>query len=164
MTERGLTTEGKEAAMVDSVKALRRAGAVLVLCMLAGCRFTNSPPDTPAAPTGPELLYLDSTHVVSASYVSSGTDPDGDSVYLDIGLEIGDYSTENWSRLIGSGDTVNTQYEWYNSGTYRLRVRALDEHGYYSDWSQWLTITVHEPVGSKEDESGQGPDMKEESR
>jgi predicted phage tail protein len=154
----------KGAAMTYDLKAVFRAGAVLALCLAAGCKFKNSPPDTPAMPTGPTLLSLDSTSYVSASYVSSATDPDGDSVYLGISSDYGGYPSDNWSRLVGSGDTVITQFEWYNSGTYKIRVRALDEHGSYSDWSQWLTITVEPTAGRMKGEFRQGPDTKKESR
>ena len=150
--------------MMYGLKAVCRAWAVLALCLAAGCKFKNNPPDTPATPTGPTLLYLDSTSQVQPSYVSSATDPDGDSVYLCFGYEDRGYEYVSWSGLVASGDTASWQFSWYNSGTYRLRVVALDQHGYYSDWSQWLTITVEQPVDRMKEESGQGPDMKEKSQ
>ena len=151
--------------MPYSLNAVCRAGAVLALCLAAGCKFKNNPPDTPATPTGPTLLYLDSTSYVSASYVSSAADPDGDSVYLGFGSDYNStHEYNNWSGLVASGDTASWQFDWYNSGTYRLRVRALDQHGYYSDWSQWLTITIEEPAGRMKEEFRQGPDTKKESQ
>ena len=151
--------------MPYSLNAVCRAGAVLALCLAAGCKFKNNPPDTPATPTGPTLVYvdLDSMPYASASYVYSATDPDGDSVCLGIVSDNGSYPYENWSGLVASGDTTSTQFSW-SIGTYRLRVRALDQHGYYSDWSQWLTITVSESVGRMKEESRQGPDTKKESQ
>ena len=146
--------------MMYGLKAVFRAGAVLALCLAAGCQFRNNPPDNPVTPAGPSEVFANST----ASYIFSATDPDGDSVYLCFSSDDAGYGYTNWSNLVASGDTVSSQFNWYNSGTQRLRVRALDEHGYYSDWSQWLTITVKEPVGRMKEESRQGPDMKEESQ
>jgi hypothetical protein len=122
-------------------RILCRAGTVLLLFMLAGCPFRDNPPDTPSAPTGPTLVYREST----AAYSASATDPDRDSVYLGFDYDSGNgYYNESatWSRLVASGDTVSVEFHWWYAGTYKLRVRALDVHGYYSDWSQWLTITV----------------------
>jgi hypothetical protein len=140
---------------------LARAGAVLALCLAAGCQFKNNPPDTPAAPTGPTLVYED-----TAAYVASATDPDGDSVYLGYNIiragNPSDYT--RWTELIGSGDSVSMRCDFYEGGTYTLRVRAVDEHGYYSDWSQWLTITVEYRTGRMKDEPKQGPDTKKESQ
>ena len=147
---------------------LARAGAVLALCLAAGCAFKNNPPDPPATPTGPTLVYRDTlSYVASAEYVSSATDPDGDSVYLGYNINyVGGYSSDyvNWTQLVGSGDTASWQCDFNEGGTYRLRVRALDEHGYYSDWSQWLTITVEWWTGRMKDEPKQGPDTKKESQ
>jgi hypothetical protein len=146
--------------MPYSLNAVCRAGAVLALCLAAGCKFKNNPPDTPAMPTGPTEVFTNS----NASYVSSAADPDGDSVYLCFSSDGAGYGSTNWSSLVASGDTASWQFTWYNSGTYRLRVRALDQHGYYSDWSQWLTITVEEPAGRRKEEFRQGPDTKKESQ
>jgi hypothetical protein len=107
------------------IMVLRRAGAVLLLFGLAGCQFRNNPPVTPAIPTGPtEVCYGRAT-----SYVSSATDPDGDSVYLSFSSDFGGYEHSDWSRLVASGDTASKEYNWYDSGTCRLRVRVLDQHG-----------------------------------
>jgi hypothetical protein len=143
MTERDLTSEGKEAAMKCSVKTLRRAGALLALCLAAGCQFRDNPPNAPLTPTGP----TDVPKQASVFYYSSANDPDGDSVYLGLNFTFGDATpTENvrWSRLVGSGDTVSVFDDFWKAGTFRVRMRALDVHGYYSDWSQPLTVTVTE--------------------
>jgi hypothetical protein len=142
------------------IMALRRATAVLLLLGLAGCAFKNNPPDTPATPTGPTEAYSNQT----MSYVSSTTDPDGDSVYLSFSSDLGGYEYSEWSPLVASGDTVSKKYSWYNSGTYKVRVRALDQHGSCSDWSQWLVITVRETTGLIEGGFGQGSDKRKESQ
>jgi len=142
------------------LKAVCRAGAVLALCLAAGCKFKNNPPDTPATPTGPTEVLTNST----ASYVSSAVDPDGDSIYLSFSSDLGGYEYSEWSRLVASGDTASKEYTWYNSGTCKVRVRALDQHGSYSDWSQWLVITVRETTGPVKGDFGQGPDKRKESQ
>ena len=141
------------------LESLVRAGAVLALCLAAGCQFKNNPPDTPAAPTGPTEVPLWST----PSYVASAVDPDGDSVYLSFNTDLDNYG-DRWSGLVASGDTVSQQFNPYSIGTFTVRVRALDEHGYYSDWSQMLTITVEESAGRMKDGSGQDLDTKKESQ
>ena len=146
--------------MTHVLGLLVRAGALLALCLAAGCAFKNNPPDTPAVPTGPTQVLADSP----ATYVYSATDPDGDSVYLGLDSDFGGYEYVDWSRLFASGDTASTEFGWGDSGTYRLRVRALDVHGYYSDWSPWLTIRVERPAGGMTDGPRQGPDKRKESQ
>ena len=121
---------------------LVRAGAVLLLCLAAGCAFKDNPPNTPAVPTGPTVVSTD-----TASYSSSATDPDGDSVCLGFNFQYGDRQADEyavWTEMGGSGETAGHKFYFYDNGTCRVRVRALDVHGYYSDWSEWLTITVYQ--------------------
>ena len=146
--------------MTRSSAFLVRAGAVLALCLAAGCKFKNNPPDTPVTPTGPTEVFTYSP----VSYVSSAADPDGDSLYLCFNSDEAGYGFTNWSSLVASGDTVSVEINWYNSGSQTLRVRALDQHGYYSDWSQTLAVTVEWPTGGVKDKSKQGPKREKESQ
>jgi hypothetical protein len=129
-----------EAAMLISVNTCGRAGAVLLFCVLAGCQFRNNPPGTPAVPTGPTVVYGSSQQI---PYFSSAVDPDGDSVYLGFdsyAVGNGGSSYYQWTRLVGSGDTASSAFYFYAEQTYEVRVRALDEHGAYSGWSEPLSV------------------------
>jgi hypothetical protein len=127
--------------MTSGRRFITPLAVLLFVLMFAGCPFKDNPPDTPAAPTGPTEVDRESTY----PYFATTTDPDGDSLYLEFSYNTGSYEYSSWSEQLGSGGTASVQVTWWSgSGDNSIRVRALDVHGLYSDWSPALNITVHE--------------------
>ena len=86
-------------------------------------------PNTPFVPSGPTEVAKDSL----ASFLSSATDPDGDSVA--IRFDWGDGDTSDWSSLVESGTSASDTHRWSSADTYEVRAQARDAHGASSAWS-----------------------------
>jgi hypothetical protein len=80
-------------------------------------------PNTPSVPSGPTEVEKDSL----ASFLSSATDADGDSVA--IRFDWGDGDTSDWSSLAESGTSVSDKHRWSAVDTYEVRAQARDAHG-----------------------------------
>ena len=95
----------------------------------------NQAPVKPNKPSGPTYGRINKKY----TYTAVTTDPDGDKLqYLfDWGNEEGN---SGWipKEHVESGKTVSASYTWenFNSGT--LRVKARDEYGAESEWSDGL--------------------------
>jgi len=96
----------------------------------------NDPPEKPAKPTGategkPNIEY---------TFNTSTTDPDGDQIYYQ--WNWGDGNTSTWLGPSESQEIINTNYTWSIKGTYEITVKAKDENGHESTWSDPLSITL----------------------
>ena len=100
----------------------------------------NQPPNTPSKPSGPTSGLINTSY----SFSTSTTDPDGDQIQYEWdwwGIEV----PYTQSEIVDSG-TVNTQsHHWHTPGTYAVMVRAEDEEGDHSGWSNPLYITITLP-------------------
>ena len=97
----------------------------------------NSPPSKPNKPSGPSYGNAG----VSYTYSTSATDPDGDKIRYGWDWN-GDGTVDEWTDLYDSGITVNVSHSWSNIGEYKVKVKAKDEHGVVSQWSNSLTVTI----------------------
>lgn len=95
----------------------------------------NRAPNRPSRPIG--LIFCKKG--VLYPYTSRATDPDRDRIH---------YSWEcsnGWGMstvLYESGERCRIWYSWNESGVYKIRVQAMDEHYTYSEWSKPLPILV----------------------
>jgi hypothetical protein len=96
----------------------------------------NHLPDKPGIPNGPVLTLVGKNYI----YSFSTTDPDGDKFRFE--LDHGD-GTSSWtSKYVEAGDRIGVS--WNRAGTYEVRVRAEDEYGGRSPWSDVITVEVAE--------------------
>jgi hypothetical protein len=96
----------------------------------------STPPSKPLAPNGPTNAGIKREHI----YTSSTDDIDGDDIYY-----LFDWGDGTYSRWIGpysSGEEASASHSWEEQGSYEVRVKAKDEHGQMSDWSDPLPITL----------------------
>lgn len=98
---------------------------------------TNDAPEKPSTPTGPtsgaikqSYTYITSAIDSNAHLVQYGWDWDGDG-YVD-----------EWTGLHASGVEIQTDHTWYNEGSYSIKVKAKDEFGKESSWSDPLSVTM----------------------
>ena len=97
----------------------------------------NIPPKTPSKPIGPGNGIEDEEY----TYTTSTTDPDGDQVKY--GWDwTGDNIVDSWTDLYNSGTTCGVKLIFDEIGTYYLKVKAEDEKGAQSAFSQPLTIII----------------------
>jgi hypothetical protein len=117
-----------------------RTAAVILsavgIILFAGCKKPNYAPDTPAVPSGPTSAAVG----VEYTFLSSATDPDGDSVA--IRFDWGDGDTSNWSSYVLSDDPVAMSHVWQSAATFCVGTQAKDRQGASSAWSSKLAIPV----------------------
>ena len=96
----------------------------------------NEPPLKPDRPDGPTLGSPGVTYL----YVTKTTDVNGDRIYY-----MWDWGNGNFSEWIGpsnSGEIAGASYSWDEKGTYSIRVKAKDESGAESEWSDPLSVRM----------------------
>jgi hypothetical protein len=95
----------------------------------------SNPPEKPSNPDGHHYGRIKIKHM----YTTSSIEPDGDQIrYL---FDWGDENT-TITEYYSSGETVGTSYKWNEQGTFNIRVRAQDEYGAWSDWSDSLPVSM----------------------
>ena len=95
----------------------------------------NSPPSKPAKPDGPKSCKVGEV----CTFSTHSTDPDGDRIRYC--FDWGD-GTRTWTDYYPSGQVVKVNHSWDIRGTYSVRVKAQDEYGAESEWSDPLPISV----------------------
>ena len=94
------------------------------------------------APLKPEDLNGPTSGKINVehTYTASTTDPEGDKLYYL--FEWGDGEFSGWVGSYNSGSTAQASHTWTEEGDYEIRVKAKDDHGVQSDWSDPLPITM----------------------
>lgn len=100
---------------------------------------TSHPPLTPEPPIG----EISGKIHVEYRYTMNTEDPDEDDIYYLI--DWGDDTTSKWLGPFESGESCIATHIWENQGLYQLKVRAKDEHGIQSNWSEPLELSMPQP-------------------
>ena len=96
---------------------------------------SNDAPLKPDPPEGPLVGYWKKTH----TYTSNTTDPDGHRIrFL---FNWGDGSN-SYSQYVESGETGSASHRWSWPRSYTIKVKAIDEFGEESLWSDPITVTM----------------------
>jgi len=104
----------------------------------------NQQPSKPERPSGPTTGKPDIEYVFSSSTV----DPfDLDLYYL---FDWGEGNFSEWIGPYNSGDECSTSKIWSEKGTYEIKVKAKNENGAESDWSEPLSFSTpkNKPINS----------------
>lgn len=95
----------------------------------------SNPSSKPDAPEGPNSGRTNMNY----EYTTTSIDPDGDPIrYL---FDWGDGNT-TITEYYATNDPVSISYKWNEQGNYNIKVRAQDENGVWSEWSDFLPITI----------------------
>ncbi|MFE3846329.1 PKD domain-containing protein [Thermoplasmatota archaeon] len=95
----------------------------------------SNPPSKPNTPDGPNSGRIKLKH----TYTTSCIDPNNDQTrYL---FDWGDGNT-TITEYYPSGEIVGVSYTWNKQGTFNIRVRAQDENGAWSEWSDFLPVSM----------------------
>jgi hypothetical protein len=96
----------------------------------------SDPPATPTDLDGPTKP----NYQQSSTYSASTTDPNSDQVYYL--FDWGDGTFSGWVGPYNSGSTGYANHQWTEQGDFEIRVKAKDDNGKQSDWSDPLPITT----------------------
>jgi hypothetical protein len=97
--------------------------------------YSNTAPNTPSAPSGPDAWLMDEECEFSAAAV----DPDGDQIYYM--WDWGDQQS-GWLGPYNSGETVEAPHTWNTAGAYDVSLRVKDQSDLESDWSNAASIQI----------------------
>ena len=95
------------------------------------------PPLKPITPSGPTSGKVGKTY----TYTTSTTDPDGDKLKYGFDWN-GDGIVDDWTGFIDSGSIASKSHSWDEKGTYEIKVKAEDENGLESEWSDPLSVSM----------------------
>jgi hypothetical protein len=96
----------------------------------------NQPPEKPSAPTG-EINGKPRTEYEYRA--GTPTDPNGDKIM--ILFDWGDGTDSNWIKTPTFG-SIKATHEYTEQGTYDIKVKAIDQFGSESEWSDSLTVSM----------------------
>jgi len=101
----------------------------------------NHPPNKPSI-SGPSSGYTGISYKFSASSIDS----DGDNIKYGWDWN-GDGIVDEWSGFYTSGTAATKSHSWISTGNYYIKVKAQDENGAESSWSdaKMITITQYNP-------------------
>ena len=98
--------------------------------------MVHAPPLKPAAPEGINSGRIDEEY----TYTASTIDPDEDELFYQFDWGNGEFS--EWIGPYNSDDIAEATYTWTEKGDYEIRVKAKDEFGFESQWSDQLPISM----------------------
>jgi hypothetical protein len=95
----------------------------------------NTAPNQPNPPSGRDEGWPDTNY----GFSFSTTDSEGDNIRYEI--DWGD-GTTTLTDYYSSGTLATSYHQWSDNGDYYIKVRAQDEHGLWSSWSNSHLITI----------------------
>jgi hypothetical protein len=98
--------------------------------------FHNNLPIIPDKPNGPSEGQYEKPY----EFFCKTTDQDGDSIYYQ--WSWGDGETSDWLGPYSSNEACTASHTWGIKGSYLVKVKAKDEWGMETDWSEPLTIRM----------------------
>jgi len=100
--------------------------------------INSHPPAKPAKPSGP----ISGKTGEEYTYSTSTADPDGDQVYYKWYWNDKINETSDWIGPYNSGETADASHIWDEKGDYSIKVKAKDQYGEESPWSDPLAISM----------------------
>jgi hypothetical protein len=94
------------------------------------------PPEKPGIPDGNSSGGVN----VEYTYTASTTDPNGDKLYYL--FDWGDGNFSGWTGPYNSGEIAEMSHKWTEEGNYEIKVKAKDDHGVQSEWSDPLSVSM----------------------
>jgi len=106
------------------------------LCFITYGRM-NQMPGKPSKPQGSSFGIIGKEYI----YKTTAVDPDGDRIRYGWDWN-GDNVIDEWTNYYDSGVRVSTNHTWNQTGTYKIKVKAQDEFGGESNWSEPVTVIM----------------------
>ena len=96
----------------------------------------SNPPEKPEDLDGPKSGKINEEY----NYTASTIDPDEDQLYYLFSW--GDDEFSEWIGPFDSGDSAEASHIWTEQGEYEIKVKAKDENGVQSNWSNPLFVSI----------------------
>lgn len=109
--------------------------ALVTLASLAEFKVIH-PPEQPTKPIGIPQGKPGETYLFSSYTIDNDSD---DLYYL---WDWGDGTINEWIGPYGSGEVCEVDHLWEEEGTYAVKVKARDEHGEESPWSEPSIVSM----------------------
>ena len=106
-------------------------------CISGGLSSGNLQPTKPII-TGP----TDGIVGITYNFTFNASDPDEDEIYYYVDWKDG--TNSGWVGPNASGVEVTISHKWISTGTFNIKAKVKDEHGYQSAWSDPFAFTVTE--------------------
>ena len=94
-------------------------------------------PGTPSKPNGPTFGSQETSH----TYTTISTDSYYNQIQYGWDWD-GDETIDEWTAFYQIDEPCYTSHNWYQNGTYLVKVKAMDNQGFQSDWSEPLSVTM----------------------
>ena len=127
----------KKGEYAVKVKARDKSGAESSWSAPITVTVTNNAPEKPETPDGPTQGKI---RTESYIYTTSTMDVDGHDLYYQ--FDWGDGITSGWIGSYKSGETASGSHTWKKSGSYSIKVKAMDEYYEESVWSDPLSVSM----------------------
>lgn len=95
----------------------------------------NVAPEKPTKLSGPIKCRVNKEY----TFFSSTTDVNGDRMFYVFDWGDGTFNFTDWYE---SGQTASMSHSWSKKGSYNLRIKAIDDYGAESPWSDPLPISM----------------------
>lgn len=92
-------------------------------------------PNKPNKPDGPTFGVINTEY----TYETSTIDPNGDMIKYCFDWGDGTVSLTDWSE---SGEIISMNHIWETPGYFEIKVKARDEYGLDSEWSESITMHI----------------------
>ena len=96
----------------------------------------NNPPQKPSIPTGENSGKIE----VEYTYITSTIDEDNNLLLFK--WSWGDGTTSEWMGPYASNETCEAVHSWTEQNNYEIKVKARDEYGLESEWSDPLPVSM----------------------
>jgi len=95
------------------------------------------PPDTPAKPSGATIGIIENYY----TYKTSSSDTQFNSIQYGWDWN-GDNQVDEWTDFYNPNQLCKITHVWNEEGTYNIKVKAMDNYGFQSNWSEPLSISM----------------------
>jgi hypothetical protein len=95
----------------------------------------NTAPLKPFKPSGPLSGKINTEY----TFETINTDPNGDKMFYLFDWGDGKYNFTDWYE---SGETASFSHSWSKKGSYKIKVKSIDEYGAESPWSSPSNIII----------------------
>ena len=103
--------------------------------------YVSNPPNKPQKPLGPVKGAIKTEY----TYSVSTTEPDNEDIYYL--FDWGDGTDSGWIGPYKSGEIANASNSWDSKKDYNVKVKAKDNHGVESEWSDSLVVSMPKTRG-----------------